>query len=146
MSHAKRYIRRLETLGSDDVALVGGKSASLGEMLRRLKDRGLRVPDGFALTAEAYWEFLRANGLAPGLRACLEDLERGTLTLAQVERRIHRLFQRARFAARIAAAVRRAYRELGERYGVDDVDVAVRAAPPPRTCRRRVSPASRRPS
>lgn len=52
------YIRWFETLGNTDVALVGGKNASLGEMTRTLGDRGVRVPPGFATTAAAYREFV----------------------------------------------------------------------------------------
>ena len=50
-------------IGRDDVARVGGKNASLGEMVRHLGGRGVRVPPGFATTADAYWQYVEANGL-----------------------------------------------------------------------------------
>jgi phosphoenolpyruvate synthase/pyruvate phosphate dikinase len=59
MAKEENSIRWLETLSSQDVPLVGGKNASLGKMVRELKKQGLHVPDGFATTAEAYWEFAK---------------------------------------------------------------------------------------
>ena len=62
MSNAAQdhYIRWFEQIGIDDVPLVGGKNASLGEMIRELAPQGIKVPNGFATTAEAYWYVLRA--------------------------------------------------------------------------------------
>lgn len=57
------YIRWLEDLGSDDVAEVGGKNASLGEMIRTLGDEGIAIHGGFATTADTYWRFVDANDL-----------------------------------------------------------------------------------
>ena len=57
------YIRWFENISSNDGLVVGGKNASLGEMIRTLKDEGIRVPDGFAITAEAFWKFIEANDL-----------------------------------------------------------------------------------
>jgi pyruvate,water dikinase len=58
-----RYIRWFETIGIDDVPLVGGKNASLGELYRELAPREIKVPNGFAITADAYWDLLRRTGL-----------------------------------------------------------------------------------
>ena len=58
-----QYVRRFRELGIDDVPLVGGKNASLGEMIGALSDAGVRVPGGFATTADAYREFLGQDGL-----------------------------------------------------------------------------------
>ena len=71
-----RWIRWFDELTIKDVPLVGGKNASLGEMARSLKNEGIRVPDGFALTAEAYWHFLRENQLEADIAAILAGLER----------------------------------------------------------------------
>ena len=57
------WIRQLRDVGLDDVATVGGKNASLGELLRTLVPLGVRVPDGFAVTADAYRHFVAENGL-----------------------------------------------------------------------------------
>lgn len=63
MTKGNQYIFWFEDLSSKDVPLVGGKNASLGEMIRSLKKEGVHVLDGFATTLEAYWEFLEANDL-----------------------------------------------------------------------------------
>ena len=63
MSGNSGFIRWFERIDNQDVPLVGGKNASLGEMIGTLKAEGIRVPDGFATTAETYRKFLTANGL-----------------------------------------------------------------------------------
>jgi len=122
------YIRWFKDLDSDDVPVVGGKNASLGEMIRVLKDEGIRVPDGFATTADAYWAFLEANDITEKIRSHLEDLQSGDVSLQQVGKMIRRLFRHGNFPEDIAEAIRKAYRELCERYEVDEVDVAVRSS------------------
>jgi pyruvate,water dikinase len=74
---ANEYVAWLEDLGSGDVGRVGGKNASLGEMIRNLKGHGVRVPDGFATTADAYREYIEANDIGPQLRARLDELNSG---------------------------------------------------------------------
>ena len=69
------YVRWFESLGSNDVGIVGGKNASLGEMIGTLKGEGIMVPDGFATTAAAYWKFLEANNLTVKLQVLLNDLK-----------------------------------------------------------------------
>jgi hypothetical protein len=69
------YIRPFAEIGIDDIASVGGKNASLGEMFRELSPRGVKVPDGFAVTADAYWEFLEHSRLDRRLREILEGLD-----------------------------------------------------------------------
>src|SRR5919106_6583272 len=128
MTRTKSYVRWFEALGADDVAHVGGKNASLGEMIRALKDEGIRIPDGFATTADAYRAFLEANDLLPKIRARLKDWQDGDTSLAQLGKGLRRLFQQAEFPEDIAAAICQAYRELSERYGSDEVDVAVRSS------------------
>lgn len=73
---AKQWIRPFCDLGIDDVPSVGGKNASLGEMLRELTSVGVAVPDGFAVTAQAYWHHLKQNGLEDGLRQHLRGLDK----------------------------------------------------------------------
>jgi len=70
------------------VAEVGGKNASLGEMLRHLAGAGIHVPDGFATTAAAYWRFVDANDLRERIAGTLEDLKRGRLPLANTKPRL----------------------------------------------------------
>ena len=87
-----KYVRWFETLSANDVPLVGGKNASLGEMISTLKDKGIRVPDGFATTAEAYWEFLEINVLSGEIQSLLENLENGDKSLEKVGKSVRRLF------------------------------------------------------
>lgn len=63
MEQAPKNVRWLEPLGNQDVAMAGGKNASLGEMIRSLQEQGVRVPGGFATTADVYREFIRENDL-----------------------------------------------------------------------------------
>ncbi|OYV27039.1 MAG: hypothetical protein B7Z82_06660, partial [Halothiobacillus sp. 20-54-6] len=72
---AFKYIRFFNELGIDDVPLVGGKNASLGEMYRKLSPQGVRIPNGFAITAEAYRYMLDAAGAWPALHAALDDFD-----------------------------------------------------------------------
>jgi len=121
-------IRWFEDLGSDDVPIVGGKNASLGEMIRTLKQENIRVPDGFATTSEAYRDYLSANDLAPKIQDRLDDLHQGKQPLEKVGQSIRRLFARAAFPDQTAQAIRDAYARLAERYGDEDVDVAARSS------------------
>jgi pyruvate, water dikinase len=117
-----------EDLCANDSALVGGKNASLGEMIGALKAEGIRVPGGFAITVEAYRAFLETNDLTPNIQALLGDLHQGHKSLEQVGRALRRLIQRARFPKAAAEAIRQAYRDLSQRYKVDELDVAVRSS------------------
>ena len=73
----RRYIRWFEDIGADDVASVGGKNASLGEMVRNLGCYDIKVPTGFATTAEGYRHFLVANNLGPVIASSLAELKGG---------------------------------------------------------------------
>jgi len=126
--HAAHLIRWFEDLESEDVSVVGGKNASLGEMIRTLKVENIRVPDGFATTAAAYREFLRANDLTQKIQAHLDALHGGKRPLEKVGKDIRRLFARAGFPADSAQAVRDAYGRLAGRFDAEDVDVAVRSS------------------
>jgi pyruvate,water dikinase len=128
MHQDDRYVRWFETLNNTDVPLVGGKNASLGEMVRTLKHQGIAVPHGFATTAAAYWEFLKVNGLGDKIEALLKDWRQGAKSLEETGKAIRRLFLRAHFSQEIIAAISIAYHELSRRYRVNDVDVAVRSS------------------
>ena len=80
-----------ETLSRGDVARVGGKNASLGEMVRRLADQGIRVPPGFATTADAYWSFIDGNSCREEIRALIDDWTEGRLSLAEAGAAIRQL-------------------------------------------------------
>ncbi|WP_414545406.1 phosphoenolpyruvate synthase [Nostoc sp. CCY0012] len=128
ITNQNSFIRWFETLKSEDVTIVGGKNASLGEMIATLKDKGICVPDGFATTADAYWQFLAANHLTEKIQSHLEELQSGKTSLDKVGKSIRRLFLSANFPADIAAAIKDAYHQLCQRYNTHEVDVAVRSS------------------
>ena len=123
-------VRWLDSVSSTDVDQVGGKNASLGEMLQNLKKAGVRVPDGFATTATAYRGFLSAAGLDGEIDELLGQWDHGNgpRPLQDVGADIRERFARAEFPTELAEEIRAAYRELGERYDTTDVDVAVRSS------------------
>ena len=123
-----RFVRWFETLNNRDVPLVGGKNASLGEMVSSMKASGIRIPDGFATTAEAYWQFLEANHLKEKIQSILNELESGTRSLEETGKEIRRLFLRSHFPEDIAREIKEAYNELSRRYHKSEADVAVRSS------------------
>jgi pyruvate,water dikinase len=125
---AETFVQWFEKLTSDDTAIVGGKNASLGEMIATLKDEGIRVPDGFATTADAYWAFVEHNGLEDPLRSELAALDSGDKELHEAGEAIRSMFRGAQFPEAIRDAILEAYEELGRRYETDRVDVAVRSS------------------
>jgi len=122
------YIRWFEALSAGDVSEVGGKNASLGEMIGALKDEAIRVPDGFATTAHAYRDFLAVNGLEAPIQEQLATWQEGETTLQEAGKAIRRHVRSADFPDELATAIGDAYTELSERYAVDEVDVAVRSS------------------
>jgi pyruvate, water dikinase len=128
MMEAVQHVIWLEHLGQDDVARVGGKNASLGEMVRHLGKSGVRVPPGFATTADAYWQFVDANGLRKIIADALTALSAGHAPLAEAGAMIRRAFKRGTWPEDAAQAIRASYHELCRRAGKSDADVAVRSS------------------
>jgi pyruvate, water dikinase len=120
-------VRWFEDLGLGDVTLVGGKNASLGEMIRNLSPQGIRVPGGFATTAQAYWKFLDANNLRMPISEQIGTLHRGA-DLAEVGDVIRQMIMEAEFPPHLAQGLKDAYRELGVRLQRKNPDVAVRSS------------------
>ncbi len=123
-----KYIRWFEELNSGDIPLVGGKNANLGEMISNLKGEGIPVPDGYALTAEAYWEFLRANGIDERIKTFLALLNSRERTLEETGHSIRRLLLDSEFPEDVASEISESYRELCRRYRTTEADVAVRSS------------------
>jgi len=116
----------LSAVRRGDVGRVGGKNASLGEMISALGDQGIRVPGGFATTADAYRRFVEDNGIDRLLSEALIGAGQGSLAAAAAE--IRDAFVRGRWPEDMEAAIRDAYRELCAATGVAQVDVAVRSS------------------
>src|SRR3990172_2554534 len=121
-------IRWFETLSIHDIPIVGGKNASLGEMISSLKSQKIPIPDGFATTAQAYWKFLEESQIKGKIQALLLSLEKAPEHLPAVGKEIRDLFLSAPFSAPFIAAIQEAYRELCRRYKSREVDVAVRSS------------------
>ena len=121
-------IKHFSELGMGDVEVVGGKNASLGEMVSNLTDLGVSVPDGFATTAEAYRRFLGETGLADRINARLADLDTDdTIELAAAGREIRDLVIAQPFPADLEEEIRAAYEELAAGSGAE-ASFAVRSS------------------
>jgi pyruvate, water dikinase len=128
MSGATTSIEWFENLGRSQVALVGGKNASLGEMVRTLGISGIKVPPGFATTAGAYWRYLDANELRPAIATQMDAWEQGKITLEEAGAAVRALILRGVWPVDIVDEISAAYRELGLRTGKAETDVAVRSS------------------
>jgi pyruvate,water dikinase len=121
-------IRWFSDVRRTDGDQVGGKNASLGEMITGLRDAGIRVPDGFATTAAAYWQFVEANALRERIAEQIAKLQEDRSNLAAVGDAIRALIMGGELPAPLAEAIARAYQELAARLRRDDPDVAVRSS------------------
>ena len=117
-----------EALNMKDVPKVGGKNASLGEMIQSLKKGGIRVPDGFATTAKLYRTFLDENDLKNKIESNLQKLASGEKSLKEVGSSIRGLFLSGSFPEKATKDITEAYNQLCVRYGKREVDVAVRSS------------------
>ncbi len=117
-----------EELGIKDVPRVGGKNASLGEMYRELASKGVKVPNGFAVTAGAYRHFVRTTGLDKKIRSILKGLDTHDLeNLRRRGRAVRQAILAEELPADLAKAITEAYDRLGEGRP-EPVDVAVRSS------------------
>ncbi|HEX2530658.1 MAG TPA: phosphoenolpyruvate synthase [Burkholderiaceae bacterium] len=122
------YIRWFSELGVDDVPLVGGKNASLGEMYRELTPQGVRVPNGFAVTAQAYRYLLEQAQAWPLLHEALDGLDVDDVAdLAQRARRAREIVYGAPLPEDMTAQILDAYRKLRDEYGAQ-LTLAVRSS------------------
>ena len=128
MGDRQAHVIRFDDLGRGDVALVGGKNASLGEMVRHLGAKGVAVPPGFATSADAYWAFVEANGLREVIAAARARMQAGKASLAETGQALRAAVLAGDWPADLAAAIRAAYGELCARAGREGADVAVRSS------------------
>jgi pyruvate,water dikinase len=124
----RRYIRWFQEIGIEDVPLVGGKNASLGELYRELTPTGIKVPNGFAITADAYWDLLRRTQLDERIKEILAGLDtQDSANLRQRGNAIRREIAGASFPDGLQTEILAAYHELREG-AAEPVDVAVRSS------------------
>ncbi len=123
-----KYIRWFDELTADDVALVGGKNASLGEMMKALSAHGVRIPPGFAVTTAAYEDWLDKTKLRSQIKSALEGLNtHHTGDLATRGRRVRDLILEHQLNGAIVEEILSGYERLAEEFGADP-DVAVRSS------------------
>ena len=137
-----QYIKKFSETGIADIAAVGGKNSSLGEMITKLSSKGIPVPDGFATTAFAFEEFLTANSLQPQLYGLMQELDRKIYSnLKELGEKARKLLLSAELPKNLQLAIIHAYKELCV---ASYFEVAVRSSrgspKPVRTCPWRCRP------
>ncbi|MBN1280786.1 MAG: phosphoenolpyruvate synthase [Candidatus Thermoplasmatota archaeon] len=124
----QEFVKWFEDLTIGDVPSVGGKNASLGEMIRNLGQKGVRVPSGFAVTAHAYKYMIEKAGIDVKIKQILKGLDTHDVTdLASRGQKIRELIKTTPMPKDLEESIRRYYREMEFRYG-ENVDVAVRSS------------------
>lgn len=124
------YIKKFEDIRLQDIPQVGGKNASLGEMIAHVSDQGVKIPGGFATLADAYWHFLDANNLKAAIEQKLAQCtdEKNLLLIKNVSKEIRDMIQAATMPDDLKTEIVQAYKELSARYNQENCDVAVRSS------------------
>ena len=123
------YITDLHKVGMKDIDQVGGKNASLGEMLQNLTPLGIQIPGGFVVTVAAYREFIRYNNLDEQIRKIINDIKLDDIeSLRRGGLQARQLLKNAKFPRELSDAIIEKYYELSRRYDQDITDVAVRSS------------------
>ena len=126
---SKKYILDLKEVKLSDLELVGGKNASLGEMIQNIGDLGVNIPGGFAITVEAYWEFIKFNELDQAIRSLMDGLVKDDLvSLRKVGLEIRQLIRNGEWPEALKEEITASYTLLSQRYEQDATDVAVRSS------------------
>ena len=124
-----KFILWFKELRIKDVPRVGGKNASLGEMYQKLTKKGVRIPNGFATTADAYWYFLKQAGLKSKIKEVIKDLDVKNIKNLMIRgRKVRQLILNAELPQDFKLAIIKAYKKLSQQSGVKAVDVAVRSS------------------
>ncbi len=124
----KKFILWFDQLGIEDVPLVGGKNASLGEMYKKLTKKKVRIPNGFAVTVEAYHYFLEKAGVKNDIKKILSDLDTTNIkNLQERGEKVRNLIRNAELPEELIKTILEAYSHLEKQYG-KLVDVAVRSS------------------
>ncbi len=123
-----RWVLRFNQCDRSDVARVGGKNASLGEMVQSLTSKGINVPGGFATTADAYWQFIKDNELEGFIGDTLAQLEAGNVSLAEAGQSIRAAVLKGHWPDDLQKAIAAEYAALQSSSGLDVLDVAVRSS------------------
>jgi len=123
------YIRWFKNITIKDVPQVGGKNASLGEMYRYLTPSGINIPNGFAITAEAYYDFLEKGGIRKQIESLLKNLDSKNIKhLQKTGKIIRELILKTPLFKELEKEIIKSYKKLSQEYNVEEVDVAVRSS------------------
>jgi pyruvate,water dikinase len=125
---SKTLVIWFEHLSRSDVAQVGGKNASLGEMIGNMQAEAVAVPPGFATTADAYWAFIEANNLKAVIERALTAYRERRITLAEAGQTLRSAFLHGDFPEQIRQSICAAYRQLSAPFDTQATDVAVRSS------------------
>ncbi|MGB9763473.1 MAG: phosphoenolpyruvate synthase [Minisyncoccia bacterium] len=124
-----RYIRWFKEINIKDVPLVGGKNASLGEMYQYLTPQGINIPNGFAITADAYYYFLEQGGIKKPIENLLKNLNSKNIKeLQRIGKEIRKLIINTPLPTDLIQEIISAYSELSLQYQTNNTDVAVRSS------------------
>ncbi|SQH71568.1 pyruvate, water dikinase [Helicobacter mustelae] len=124
-----KYIKFFRELNNKDVPLVGGKNASIGEMFQELVPVGIKVPNGFAITSEAYWYLLDSGGIKEKIIELLKDVDVTEIDVLKTRsKKIRELIFGTPLPADLRDEIFEAYEILSEEYGMKHADVAVRSS------------------
>ncbi|WP_373001220.1 phosphoenolpyruvate synthase [Sulfurimonas sp.] len=124
-----KYIRFFNELTINDIATVGGKNASLGEMYRMLAPDGINIPDGFATTSDAYWLLLEENNIKDKIEETLQGLNISDTVSLQIRGlAVRTLILDSKLPQILEDELREAYTTLSKEYNSDAIDVAVRSS------------------
>ncbi|MFA6145967.1 MAG: phosphoenolpyruvate synthase [Patescibacteria group bacterium] len=125
----KKLVIPFKDLTIKDVPRVGGKNASLGEMYQKLTKEGIRIPNGFATTSDAYWYFLDESGLKKEIKEILKGLNvKDMKNLMTRGKKIRELILKSELSQDLKSEIIKFYKNLSKEYGVENVDVAVRSS------------------
>lgn len=128
MTKKRKFTLWFNEIRIDDVPLVGGKNASLGEMYQDLTSKGVKIPNGFATTSEAYWHFLNSAGILDELKETMSGLNKDDVNdLAKRGKRVRELILKSDLPEDLWMEIKEGYDKLSEEYGTDP-DVAVRSS------------------
>ncbi len=123
------YILKLEEVGHNDVAIVGGKNASLGEMLQNLTQLGINIPGGFVVTVAAYKRFVEFNKLDEIIKDIITKIDLNNIeSLRRGGLQVRQLIKNGKFPEELEQQIIAAYHTLSEKYKQDITDVAVRSS------------------
>lgn len=125
---SQKNILWLNEIGIEDVPLVGGKNASLGEMYVNLAPKGVNLPDGFALTTNAYWRFLKTNGIDKKLKEIFKKFNPESVrSIQSVGKQAREVILKGNFPDDLKKEIAQTYQQLAKKYGKNP-DVAVRTS------------------